>query len=88
MFFGNGQLGARVDDVVFPIRLDRLHKRFGQAYADVKVGDFAQVAFALDEFDNIRVIHAQYAHVGTAPCTALLYRLCCGVEHLHEADGA
>jgi hypothetical protein len=44
----------------------------------------APIARAGDEFHDVRVIDAQYAHVGAATRATLLHRICRSVVQLHE----
>ena len=80
--------GVGLHQVVIFTLQGRLHKSFGDGHGNVKVVDLAVVAFAIDELQNIRVVHLQNAHVGAPPGAALLDGFGGGVEHFHKADGA
>ena len=41
---------------------------------------------ALDEIEDIRMIHPEDAHIGAPSGPSLLDRLCSGIENLHEGD--
>ena len=42
--------------------------------------------FALDEIENVRMVHAQDAHIRSPSRSPLLDRLCRCVKHTHERD--
>ena len=56
------------------------HEDFCQAHGKVEVIEFALFFLGADKLKNVGVIHAQDAHIGPAPRTALLHLLCGGVE--------
>ena len=61
-----------------------LHEAFGQGHGDVEIGQLVFAFLAGDEFQNVRVVHAQDAHVGPAPGAALFDLLGGGIENAHE----
>ena len=77
-----------MDQIVVLPGLHRLHKRLGDADGDIEIGDLTGIVFALDELQNIRMIHPQNPHIGAAARTALLDRLGGGVEYPHKGYGA
>jgi len=81
-------LVAGVVQVVFFITLHGLHEFFGQADGDVEVVELLLVGLAHDEIHDIRVVNPQDAHIGAAPCAALLDGFGGGIEDPHEGDRA
>ena len=77
-----------VDEGVVPILFHGLHEGFGNAYGEVEVVEFAFLLFGPDEFEDVRVIDAQDAHVRAAPGAALLDLLGGGVEDAQEGHRA
>jgi len=82
-----GLLGVRVHQVVLAVAGQGLHEGVHRGHGDVEVADPA-VQLALDEFQDVGVIHLEDAHVGAAARPALLHGLGGAVEHLEEADRA
>ena len=78
----------RVDEVIFLVALHGFHKLLREAHGNVEVCDLGSILFALDKINDVRVIHAQDAHVCATARTALFDGLSRRVEHLHEADRA
>ncbi len=62
-----------IRETQFPIGIifDRLHESVGNTHRDIKIGDLVFINLASDEFVNIRMVHAQDTHVGSAPCATL-----------------
>ena len=65
--------------------LDCFHEFIGGPDGDVEIGNSA-FKLALDEFQDVRVIRPQDAHVRATPAAPLFDSLCCGVEHTHERN--
>ena len=78
---------TRVDEVVLPARREGVHERVGDGDRDIEVRD-AAVELALDELEDVRVVHPENPHVGAAPRAALLDRLSGRVEHAQEGHRA
>ena len=77
--------GARVDEVVLPARREGVHERVGDGDRDIEVRDPA-VELALDELEDVRVVHPENPHVGAASRAPLLDRLRGRIEHAEERD--
>ena len=54
---------------------------------DIEIGQSALV-FGADEFENIRMVATQYAHLRTTARTGGFYRRAGSVKHLHERNRA
>ena len=78
--------GGGVHQVVFAIVAHRGHEGVGDGHAEVEVGEPGLVLLGGDELENVRVIHAEHAHVGASALAALLDGFGGGVEHLHEGQ--
>ena len=83
-------LGTRVrrNQRVILIALHRFHERFCYPYRKIEIIEFAIFFFCTDKFQNVRVINAQNAHVGPAPCAPLLDLFRSRVENAHERHRA
>src|SRR3990172_5208384 len=77
-----------VYDIEVAVRLDGLHERLGEAHGDVEVIELGVVLLAGDEVHDVRVVYAQYPHVGAPSRAALLYGLRRAVKDGHEGYGA
>ena len=51
--------------------LHRRHKGIRDAHGNVEIGDLVLIRLAGDELFDIRMVHAQHSHVGSAPRAAL-----------------
>ena len=65
--------------------LQRLHKSVRHADRDVEVVPAPRLALGRDEFQHVRVVDAQHAHLRAAPRTRALDRGAGMVEHVHVA---
>ena len=79
--------GVRVDEVVVLAALEGVHESGGRRHRDVEVGD-AAVQLALDELEDVGVIHLEDAHVGPPTRSALFHGLGRAVEDAQERNGA
>ena len=68
-------LRRRIDEVVGRPGLHRVHELRRDGDGDVEVRDLREVFLAGDEFEDVRMIDAQDAHVRAAPRAALLHRI-------------
>ena len=66
-------------------RGDRLHEGVGHADRDVEVVPAPRRALGGDEFQHVRVVDAQHAHLRAAPAAGALDRRARLVEHVHVA---
>ena len=64
---------ARVDQVVGLAGIERDHERIGDRHGDVEIRHLREVVLAVDEIQDVRMIHAQDAHIRAAPGAALLH---------------
>ena len=76
-----------IDQGVAFVVLHGPHEGFRDSHGEIEIVQLALVRFALDESEDIRVVHPQDSHVRAPPGAALLDRLRGQVEHLHERDG-
>ena len=81
------QPGVGIDKVVFLALGERVHEDVGGSDRDVEVRDPA-VELALDELEDVWMIHFQDPHVCTATGTSLFHGLRRGVEHTQEGHGS
>ena len=79
---------ARVQELILFAVENRGHKGIGDRHTDIEVGDFFLVGLAGDEFQNVRVIHAEDAHIRPAPRAALLDVFGGLIVDLHERHRA
>ena len=82
-----GLPGMGVNQVVLAVRYQGLHERVRGGHRDVEVRD-PPIQLALDELQDVRVVHLEDAHVGAPPGAPLLHRLGGSVEDAQEADRA
>ena len=78
----------RVDELIILVVLNRLHKSLGDANGEVEVCDVCIVPFAVNKFQDIRVVDAQNPHIGPSSGAALLDGFCSHVKHAQKADRA
>src|SRR5579875_1391969 len=79
---------VRIDQLVLLAALNGAHERRGDRHRDVEVGARRHVGLAGDELLDVWVVDGEDAHIGAAPCAALLDRLGRGIEDFHERDRA
>ena len=73
--------------IVVLVLFHGLHEGFGQAHGKIEVVEFALFFLGSDKIENVRMVHAQDAHVGAAPGAPLLDLLRGGIENAQEGDG-
>ena len=78
--------GAGIDERVALASLERPHEACRDADRQVEIAHLRRVFLECDEVQNIRMVDAENAHIGSAPCPALLNDIRGQVEDAHEGD--
>ena len=77
---------GRQAQVIVLAALHGLHEGFGQAHGKIEVVEFPFPFLGADEVHDIRMVHAEDAHIGAAPRAALLDLLGGGIEDAQEGN--
>src|SRR5690606_25778362 len=87
VFLFDHLFGPWIYQLIFQTLFCSFHELLSQCYAYVEIGYVFVVLLTGDKFTYVRVIHPEYAHIGSSSRAALLHRLRRRVEYPHEADG-
>lgn len=79
---------VRIDQRIETVSLDRAHEGVRDADGNIEVGQLMGAPLGLDEFENIRMIDAQYPHIGPTARPSLFDDVRRGVKNAHERNGS